>query len=347
MTRKSLKLSELAKLTQSKLIGDPDYPIFNVSDLESATAEDASFLGNPRYEQAMKRSEAGVVFITPTIPLIDGRNFLISDNPSLAFQKLVDVIYDPDSEKSGFENIHPSAVIHPSAKIGKNVSIAPNAVIDKNVTIGDHTTIGAGVFIGPYTTIGTDCFLYARVVVREGCEIGNRVTIQPGAVIGSCGFGYVQDKDGKHIKLKQVGGVVIEDDVEIGANATIDRSRFKVTKIGRGTKIDNLVQIGHGTIIGPYNIIIAQTAIAGSTETGRSVYIGGQAAVGGHLKLADGVMIAACSAVSKSLTKAGKYNGIPAVPIENYNRNSVFLRNIEKYVQQIKELEKRVGELES
>lgn len=346
MEKASLTLAEISRLTNTRLIGNPAHVITNVADLESATLEDASFLASPRYESAMQRSQAGVVFIHSNAAHPDGRNFLLSDDPSLAFQTLVNLLFKDAHEKTGFEGIHPTAVIHPTAKIGKNAIIGPHAVIDKGVIIGENVQIGSGCYIGPHSEVGNDCLLYPNVTVRERCLIGNRVILQPGAVIGSCGFGFVTNKEGKHIKLDQVGNVTIEDDVEIGANTTIDRSRFKTTRIGRGTKIDNLVQIAHGVTIGQDNIIVAQTGIAGSTETGRHVVIGGQSAIAGHIKLADGVMIAACSGVSKSLTKAGKYNGIPAIPLDEYNRNSVYLRNIEKYIDQLKNLTQRIKKLE-
>lgn len=185
------------------------------------------------------------------------------------------------------------------------------------------------------------------MTVRELCIIGNRVILQPGVVVGSCGFGYITDKQGRHTKLNQLGNVIIEDDVEIGANTTIDRSRFKNTEIRRGTKIDNLVQIGHGVILGEDNIIVAQTGIAGSSKLGKNVILAGHVAVAGHLQICDRVVVAGCSGVTKSITEAGKYGGVPAVPLQEYNRNAVYLRNIEASIQKIKELESRLQALEA
>ena len=339
-SKKQFSLEILASLTSSRLVGDPSHLISGVADLETATSHDASFLSNPRYHQAMKKSGAGVVFIDPATPLLEGKNYLVSEQPSRAFQQFVDTLHPPKQLTSGFIGIHPTAVIHDSAILDKGVSVGPHAVIDEGVKIGNDTFIGAGSYIGPGTIIGHDCYIHPRVVIREGCQIGSRVIIQPGVVIGSCGFGYTTDDQGRHIKLNQVGNVEIEDDVEIGANATIDRARFKNTRIGQGTKIDNLVQIGHGVVLGPYNLIVAQTGIAGSTSTGRHVVLAGQVAVAGHLHLADGVMVAGKSGVSKSLS-TGKYGGIPAVPINTYNRNQVFLRHLEEYVIQIKSMLKK------
>lgn len=210
--------------------------------------------------------------------------------------------------------------------------------------IGPDTFVGAGAYIGPYTTIGSSCIIHPRVVIREECIVGNRVIIQPGAVIGSCGFGYMTDKSGKHVKLNQAGNVIIANDVEIGANTTIDRSRIKSTMVGEGTKIDNLVQLGHGVKIGAHNIIVAQTGIAGSTTTGRHVVLAGQVAVAGHLHLSDGVTVAGKSGVTKSLA-TGKYGGSPAIDLNEYNRNQVLLRNIEKYIDQLKSLAIRIDSI--
>lgn len=343
MAGKTFTLEELSKLTDAKLIGEPQYVITNVADLETAGPQDAAFLGNPRYEQAMRRSAAGVIFIGKSVDLPSGTNFLLTDNPSVAFQKTIEAFYEPSRQKfSSFTGIHPTAVIHDSCKLSKTATIGPHAVIDSNVIIGDNTFIGAGCYIGPETTIGNDCMIHPHVTIREQCIIGNRVILQPGAVIGACGFGYTTDQKGKHTKLNQLGNVTIEDDVEIGANTTIDRARFKTTRISSGTKIDNLVQIGHAVIVGNDNIIVSQTGIAGSTVTGKNVVIAGQVAVIGHIKIADHVVISGKSGVTKSLTEAGAYGGTPAMKIKEYNRNTVFLRNIESYVNRIKALEEKV-----
>jgi len=341
MQIKQLTLAEAAAATQSQLVGNPNHCITSVADLETAVETDASFLSNLRYEKAMHSSKAGVIFIDSKTALIEGRNFLINENPSRAFQALVEFFHGFKKELSGFKDIHPTAVIHETCQIGNAVTIGPNAVIDKEVVIGDNTFIGAGSYVGPWTTIGSDCILHPRATVREYCVIGNRVILQPGAVIGSCGYGYIPNKLGHHIKVSQVGNVVLEDDVEIGANTTIDRSRFKSTMIKKGTKIDNLVQIAHGVVIGEHNLIIAQTGIAGSTETGKHVIIAGQVAVNGHIKICDGAIISACTAVSKSIDQPGKYGGSPAIPLEEHNRNSVHLRKIQTYAKALKALKQQ------
>jgi UDP-3-O-[3-hydroxymyristoyl] glucosamine N-acyltransferase len=352
MSKRSFTLAQIAEMTHSKLVGDPAHLICNVADLSSAGFEDASFLANSQYMGAMRSSKAGALFISPQIEISDQRNYLVHSDPSRAFQQLVEAFIGESMHRhTGFQGIHPTAVVHESAVIGENVSIGPRAVIDQGVLIGARSCIGAGCYIGLDTVLGEECLLYPNVTVRERCRIGQRVILQPGVVIGSCGFGYTTDAKGCHIKLSQVGTVVIEDDVEIGANTTIDRSRFKETLIKRGTKIDNLVMIGHGVTVGEHNLIVAQTGIAGSSCTGKYVVLAGQVAVAGHLSIADRTMIAGKSGVSKSITEPGKYGGIPVMPLAEYNRNSVYLRNIESHFVQLKaqiqELRQRLADAEN
>lgn len=345
MEAKKFTLAELAKLTDSTLVGNPDHCITGIDALDSAHSEDASFLANPRYRPLLKETKAGVICINRQTQTEEGKNFLLCDDPSLAFQTIVEALL-ASSNSTGFTGIHPSAVIHPTAKIGKDVHIGPQAVIDQGAEIGDHTKICAFVSIGPGVKVGTHCYFHPHVTIREKCHIGNRVILQPGAVIGSCGFGFTTDAKGQHTKLEQLGNVVIEDDVEVGANTTIDRARFKITRISRGTKIDNLVQIGHNVDVGPNNIIVSQTGIAGSVKTGKNVVFGGQAGVVGHLEIADFVMVATRGGVSKSIKEPGKYAGGPVMSLTEYNRQQVHLRKITEYVKQIDVLEKRLKELE-
>lgn len=345
MDSKRFTLAELSDLTQATLIGDPAHLITGVDALDTARPEDASFLANARYGGLLASTQAGVICIDKHTPLEEGKNFFLSDNPSLTFQQIV-ALFLSGADLSGFDAIHPTAVIHPTAKIGQRVKIGPHVVIDQGAQIGDDTHIHALCSIAPFVTIGAHCLIYSQVTVRERCQIGNRVILQPGCVIGSCGFGYATNEKGQHIKLEQVGTVILEDDVEIGANSTIDRARFKTTTICRGTKIDNLVQIGHNVTLGPHNIIVAQTGIAGSAKTGKHVVMGGQAGVVGHLEIADGVMIATRGGVSKSLTKAGKYAGSPVMDLGDYNRQQVHLRHIEKVVDQLHDHDKRISDLE-
>lgn len=337
-------LTELAAHTQSELIGNPDHIICGVENLDAASPSEAAFLENPRYANQLESSCAGVVFIHPSISPYPNRNYLVTKSPSLAFQQAIELFISP--AESGFSGIHPTAIIHETAQIGQNVSIGPHAVIDRNVVIGNNTFIAAGVVVDAEVKIGVACRIYPNVSIRERCELGNKVVIQPGAVIGSCGFGYFTNKHGKHQPLRQLGKVVIEDDVEIGANTTIDRARFKITLIKRGTKIDNLVQIAHQVELGEDNLIVSQVGIAGSTKTGNHVIMGGQVGVAGHITITDGVMLAARAAVSKSLTKPGPYSGMPAAPLKEFNLQFVQLRSVGRFIKRVKELEAKLKLLE-
>jgi len=338
----SYTLQELAKRLQVELEGDANHVISGVADLESATSHEVSFLGNMNYESKMRESKAGCIVMQPTIERPKGGNYLLAADPTRTFQELIELFLQNVPKYSYFEGIHPTAVIHPRAKVSESAQIGPYVVIDADVLIGDRTFIGPHTCIGPKTSVGSDCVIHANVTVREDCVIGNRVVIQPGAIIGSCGFGFTTDAKGHHTKLNQLGRVSIGDDVEIGANTTIDRARFQTTEIGKGTKIDNLVQIGHQVKVGPHNLIVAQTGIAGSTETGTNVVLAGQVAVNGHIKLASGVIVTARSGVSKSLLKAGKYGGVPAMPLAEYNKLAVHLLNLPALTQEVKAIRKEL-----
>lgn len=339
-------LAQLAEKTKTVLEGDPEVKILGVADLESATPDRASFLGNPRYYQQMVDTKAGVIVVDVATSRPSGKNYLISENPSRTFQELIELFTVAYPPLSGFTGIHPTAVIHPTAQLGVNVTIGPHAVIDQDVVIGASCFIGSGSILCPKVTVGSACVIHPRVVIREGCRVGNRVTIQPGAIIGSCGFGYTTDKAGVHTKLNQLGTVVIEDDVEIGANTTIDRARFQSTIVGEGTKVDNLVQIAHGVRIGKHCLIIAQTGIAGSTEIGNRVILAGQVAVNGHIKITDNVLVAACSGVTKSLTQPGRYAGVPVMPLREHNKCSVLLRKIERFVEELRAVQERLTRID-
>lgn len=343
--QREFTLAELAEKTSARLVGNPEVIISGVDTLEEATPRDASFLANPRYNEAMKQSKAGVICIAPDTPLIESKNYLISISPSLTFQTIAHLLLS-SQKKSAFQGIHPTAVIHPSALIGQNVMIGPYAVIDQGCIIGEETSIGPHVSVGYDVAIGKNCVLHPSSVVREQCRLGDRVILQPGAIIGSCGFGYLLDAKGTYQKLEQLGIVILEDDVEIGANTTIDRSRFKETIVRKGSKIDNLCQIAHNVEIGAHNVIAAQTGIAGSSKTGKYVMFGGQVGVVGHVEVDDEVMVATRGGVSKSLKK-GKYRGSPAIPIQEYNRQEVHVRKLEEYVSRIKELQKQIASLEA
>lgn len=344
-------LQDLAHLTKAELQGDPLLEISGISSLETAEAKDLTYMAQSKYGpqklNALKKTLAGAVIIDASTEREEGRNYLIHPNPSLAFQMAAEALLDLPDPSSGFTNIHPTAVIHESAKLAENVTIGPYCVIDRDVVIGEGTVLDSHVTLYPGVTIGADCRFYSQVVVRNHCFIGNRVILQPGVVIGSCGFGYTMNEKGEHVKLNQVGTVHVEDDVEIGANSAVDRARFDCTVIGKGTKIDNLVQIGHNVRLGPHNIICGQVGMAGSTETGHHVVLAGQAGVIGHIKLGNGVVVGACAGVIRSLEEPGEYVGQPAIPVKEALRQHVQMRNLGKMSEKLNELQKQIDELTS
>jgi len=345
MKKKSTYLiSELAQITGSEVIGDPDYPIDGIENIDAAGPSQAAFLDNALYQKILSVSKAGVVIISGSIAKPEGKNLLIHPTPTLAFQKLIELFIEPTL--SGFIDIHPSSVIHPSAILGENVRVGPNVTIDQNVTIGDESVIEAGSYVGAGCSIGTHCHLYPNVVINNKCRLGKRVIIQSGAIIGAAGFGYFTNKQGKHHHLHHLGCVILEDDVEVGANTTIDRARFKATVVRQGAKIDNLVQIAHQVEIGQDNLIISQVGIAGSTKLGKRVIVGGQVGIAGHIEIADDVMFAARAGVSKSIPDKGIYSGAPVAPIKEFNKQFIRLRSIEKLINKVKHLEKQLNELQ-
>lgn len=340
MSRTSYTLAELARRTGCQIEGDGNHRISGVSDLVSATTTDAAFLSDRRYLKAIDLTKAGVIIIHPTTPRPSSHNYLLSDKPLESFQHLIEILQISPARTSGFTGIHPTAVIHPSVVLGHNLTIGPHVVIDRHSHIGDHTRIGAGSYIGTEVQIGQNCLIHPNVTIVDGSQIGNHVILQSGVVIGSPGFGYQINAQGEHIRLPHIGNVVIEDDVEVGANTAIDQAKFGSTRIGKGTKIDNLVQIGHNVQLGQHNIIIGQTGIAGSSSTGKWVVLAGQVGISDHVAIGDHVTIAARSGVSKSLPKPGVYSGIPAIPIGEHNTHAVYIRQLDKLVKRVEALER-------
>lgn len=345
-TRTVYTLEELAEITQSKLLGKPDLTITGVDELETAGPFDLSFLANPKYRDAAKRSKAGALCIDFHTTPLEGKDYLISTNPSETFQKIIPLFLS-DKSASGFKGIHPTAVIHQSAKISKNASIGPYVVIDRNTVIGPKTKIASHVSIGPEVEIGEECILHPHVVIREGSKIGNRVILQPGVVIGGCGYGYHTDERGKHKKITHFGNVVLEDDVEIGANTTIDRARFKSTRIKCGTKIDNLVMVAHNVVVGVDNLIVSQTGISGSIKTGKNVILAGQVGLAGHIEIGDGVILMARAATAKSIFEPGAYGGAPAIPAKDWHKQQVHIRKLHEYAERLKKLEEKLAKEET
>ncbi len=319
-------LKEIAELFKGRVEGDGEKIIKGVNSLDEAGEEDISFLSNPKYIEKARNSKAGAILVRETEGL-EGKNLVIVDDPYLAVSILLDEFYPSKKE---FEGISSLAFIHPSASIGKGVSVLPFSYIGKNTKIGENSFITSHVYIGDEVEIGRECIIYPMVSIYSFSSIGERCIIHSGAVIGSDGFGYAWDKD-HYRKINHIGMVVIEDEVEIGSNTTIDRGTFGETRIGRGTKIDNLVQIGHNVKIGKNCIIVAQVGISGSTEIGDNVMIGGQVGVVGHIKIEDDAKIGAKSGVHRDLKKGEIVSGIPILPHKEWLKlNLIFQRLLKK-----------------
>lgn len=329
-----MKLYYIAQLLGCEIIGDGNVEIERIATLYDADAHSISFYHNPRYRKLLDNTRAGAVIISPSdVPTSPKFVPVLSDNPLDTFRKAMEIFYPP---KEIPPYISPNAVIHPTAEIGQNVRIEHFAVIEK-AKIGSKTMIGAGTYIGEDVEIGEQCTIFPRVVIYPGVKIGNRVIIHSGAVIGSDGFGYSRTKTGEFKKIPQMGTVIIEDDVEIGANTAIDRATLGATKIGRGTKIDNLVQIGHNVEIGENCAIAGQAGVAGSCKIGNRVLLGGQTGLAGHLELGDGVVVYAQSGVDKSFPPDTILLGSPARPAEQTKRQLAALSLLPEILKKLKD----------
>src|SRR6476661_8044032 len=292
-------LRKLAKLSGGELVGNQSLPITGAASLAEATPREISFFANRKYIGLLRKTRASAVFVPADFTESVTPAQIRVANPTKAFEQiLVKFAPKPITFATG---VHPTAVVDTSAQIGQRVSIQPHAVIEPGARIGDDTVIGAGTYVGHETVIGSACHIYPHVTIRERSRIGSHVIIHSGAVIGADGFG-CEMIDGRHQKLQQLGIVQIDDDVEIGANTTVDRARFGRTWVQEGVKIDNLVQIAHNVMIGKNTVVAAQTGIAGSVQIGQRVLIGGQVGVIGHIEIGDNTAIGAQSGISKDIS---------------------------------------------
>lgn len=336
--------ASVAALVGGRLVGPPDLVVTGVGSLDEATASDVSFLANPRYRDRVLPSRAGVVLVPEGFAELPpaGRAWIVCADPSQAFSAAVAAFAPPPVHYP--PGIHAAAVVAPSAVVPASVHVGPGAVVEADAVIGERTVIGAGCYIGQAVRIGEDCLLYPRVVVRERCLLGRRIILHPGVVIGSDGFGYVSGPQG-HAKIPQVGIVQIDDDVEIGSLAAVDRARFGRTWIQRGTKIDNLVQVAHNVVIGQHCIVVAQVGISGSTRLGHGVVLAGQAGLVGHLTIGDGAVVMAQSGVSKDLPPKATVMGTPALDRREFARGQMNLKRMERLAKAVQDLERQVREL--
>ena len=342
-----ITLEEVARHVGGRVVGDGSIVLSGVAGIKEALPGQLTFLSNPKYERFLETTAASAIVVSEERAVAsqaNGRPLLVAENPYVAFAKAVELFSDKASAVP--PGVHPTAVVAEDALLGPGVSIGPNAVVMGGARIGDRSIVHPGAYIGPGVIIGRDTVIHPNVAVKASSLLGDRVIVHAGTVIGSDGFGFAREED-RHRKVPQVGTVVVEDDVEIGANVCIDRATVGTTRIGRGTKIDNLVQIGHNVVIGEGSIIVAQVGISGSTEVGKHVVLAGQAGIAGHIEIGDGAMVGAQSGVTKSVPPGERVSGYPAQKHSVSKRILASLRELPSLFRRVRELERRIARLES
>lgn len=337
-----IRLSDLAKKLDCPYKGMGTTMITGVSSLEEAQKGDLVFLAHRKHRNRLEQTEASAAII-PTEESFDRIPVIKSSNPQLSFIEAVRYFFHPFSPPPG---IHPLACVSPTAKIGKRVSVGAYAFIGDDVEIGDGTSVFPLVAIYPRSRIGKNCTVHSHVSIREDCSIGNRVIIHNGVVIGSDGFGYIQNIKKAHIKIPQKGVVIIEDDVEIGANTTIDRASLGKTIIRKGTKIDNLVQVAHNVEIDSHVILAAQTGIAGSSKIGENAILGGQVGIADHIEIGSDAIVAAKSGVTKNVPAGTIIAGYPHLDIKDWRKAWASIPQLYDLLKEIKKLKKKIDQLE-
>ena len=336
-------LARLAELVQGQVEGDPATEIERVAPIDTAGEGDITFVANKKYLSRLKDCRATAVIVFPGIK-VSGRNLIVTANPYLAFAKILTFFHAGRRPVSG---VMPGAQVAASAQIDPAATVYPGCVIGEHVVVGKDSILHPGACIYDHAVIGAECILHAHAVVREGCRLGDRVILQPGAVIGSDGFGFAPDGS-RYFKIPQVGIVVVEDDVEIGANSCVDRATLGETRIRRGTKIDNLVQVAHNVELGEDCIVVAQVGFAGSSRVGNHCTFGGQSAVAGHLKVGDHVTIGARGGISGDVEAPHQVlSGLPLMPHKEWLRSTMTLPKLPEMRKDLLQLKKKVEELEA
>jgi UDP-3-O-[3-hydroxymyristoyl] glucosamine N-acyltransferase len=335
-----MRISELAEIVGGEISRDPDTEIAGVSGLESAQSGDITFITSERQVRAAQESEASGVLVNTFYPELEKPQVRVED-PHYAFAVLLGRFHALPPAPAGISEL---AFVAEDAVIGEDVSIQAFCHVSSGAAVGKGTIMYPGVFVGAEVHVGSDCVLHPNVVLMDGTELGDRVIIHAGAVVGADGFGYVQ-REGRHVKIPQVGGVSIGDDVELGACACIDRATTGKTIIGRGTKIDNLVQIAHNVSMGEHCIVVSQVGVAGSAKIGNYCMLGGQTGISDHAIIEDGVMFAARSGAFGRYTK-GVYGGAPAVPHREFMRASSLFRRLPELAKRVAALEEQLNERE-
>ena len=336
-------LKEIATIIDGEIVGDENIIVTGICGIKEAKEGDLTFIANSRYLPLMTHTRASAIITSRDVKAAP-KAIIRTENPSLAFARMVSLLAPNEGKRP--KGIHPTAIIGDRVRIGKNVAIEPYVVLEDNVEIKDNTILYAGAYVGHHAKIGKDCVIYPYVIIRERVVIGDRVVIHGGTVIGSDGFGF-STVQGVHHRIPQIGTVIIEDDVEIGANVTIDRARFDKTLIKKGTKIDNLVQIAHNVVIGENSIIVAQTGISGSTNIGKNVTLAGQSGIIGHISIGDNVVVAAQAGVTKSIPSNTCVSGYPAKPHTLAKRINAFIQNLPGLFKKVKQLEEEIEKIKA
>jgi UDP-3-O-[3-hydroxymyristoyl] glucosamine N-acyltransferase len=339
---KSFTLGELTRHVDGTLKGSPEVRIGGVAPLSDAGPDQISFVSDRRAAKAASNCRAAALIVDASFPDQD-RPLLITANPYLAFARIAQLFAERPELPPG---IHPSAFIGPGVRLGSEVCIGPLASIEADSSIGQGTGIYGSVYVGRGVSVGEQCLIYPGVILLDRCRIGNRVTIHSGTVIGSDGFGFAQDENGRHVKVPHLGTVQIDDDVEIGANCTIDRGTLGMTWIQQGTKIDNLVMIAHNVVVGQHNLLVAQVGVSGSTRLGNHVVLAGQVGVVGHITIGDRVRVGAQSGVAHSVPAEQDMMGSPAVPQKEWFRNYSNIHKLSRLKEEVKSLKGKIAELE-
>jgi UDP-3-O-[3-hydroxymyristoyl] glucosamine N-acyltransferase len=339
--RDTTSLAALADLVGGCVSGDPSTVICGAGSLDDAGPGQITFLAHAKFKSRLADCQAAAFIVPPSFQENLQKPLLLVENPYLAFAKILRFFTECSSIEEG---IQPGAHVHPQAIIGENVTISPGCVICSGAKIGSRSFLHPNVVIGADAVIGTDCLLHAHVTVREKCVLGNRVILQPGAVIGADGFGFAPDGQG-YCKIPQVGHVVIEDDVEVGACSCVDRGTLGVTRVGRGSKIDNLVQIGHNVQIGPDTVVVSQVGIAGSTTIGKHCVFGGQSGVAGHVRIGDNVTLAARGGITCDVDDNQVLAGLPAIPHREWLKSATASTHLPEMRRELNRLRQQIDEL--
>jgi UDP-3-O-[3-hydroxymyristoyl] glucosamine N-acyltransferase len=340
VTRRPIRIAELAEQLGGRPVeGDPAFLIQGVGSLEEGGSADLGFLRSGKSADALAETRIGALIAPPEVD-VGGRPVIRSPMPNLDFARAAALIAPARRPEPG---VHPTAFVDPTAKVDPQASIGAQVSVGARTEIGPRTVLHANVTVCDDVRVGSDCLFHPGVVVREGCEVGDRVILQPGVAIGGDGFGYEFNERGEHEKIPQLGNVVIEDDVEIGANSTVDRARLGTTRIGHGVKIDNLVQIGHNCVIGANSVIVAQAGLGGSTRVGNRAIIMAQAGSAGHLTIGEGSFVAARAGVSKDLPPGSRVWGFPAQPERRWHRSTALVGRLPELLRRLRALERHLG----